>query len=107
MEDPDDDVRDWALFGLGVQGDQDAPEIRDALFCRLSDTSEDVREEALVGLSKRRDARIVPTLIHALEQPSVSRRVIEAAYTLLGYEEDQKNWSTKDYARVLQQQFSD
>ena len=53
--DSDDDVRDWAVFGLGVQGDADTPEIREALLRCLDDANEDVREEAAVGLAKRRD----------------------------------------------------
>ena len=32
MQDVDDDVRDWATFGLGVLGDQDSREIREALL---------------------------------------------------------------------------
>jgi hypothetical protein len=55
--DPDADVRDWAVFGLGVQGDTDSPEIRDALLRCLDDASVDVREEAAIGLGKRRDER--------------------------------------------------
>jgi hypothetical protein len=47
--DPDADVRDWAVFGLGVLSDADAPEIREALIQCLNDANEDVREEAAVG----------------------------------------------------------
>jgi HEAT repeat protein len=43
------DVRDWAVFGLGVQGDADSPEIREALLQCLDDPDEDVREEAAVA----------------------------------------------------------
>jgi HEAT repeat protein len=50
MGDVDADVRDWATFGLGVLGDQDSPEIREALSGRLTDDDVDTREEALVGL---------------------------------------------------------
>lgn len=106
MEDNDDEVRDWATFGLGVQGDQDSPPIRDALYRNLNDGSVDVREEALVGLAKRHDSRSVPVVIAALEQSIITDRVIEAAYTLLGLEADQKEWSAQDYVRALRQRFS-
>ncbi|HEX9120636.1 MAG TPA: HEAT repeat domain-containing protein [Terriglobales bacterium] len=62
MQDSDEDVRDWATFGLGVLGDIDSAEIRDALAQRLGDSNEDVREEAMVGLSKRRDRRVLALL---------------------------------------------
>ena len=52
------EVRDWAVFGLGVQGDCDSPEIRDTLLRCLNDTDENVREEAAAGLRKRRDATL-------------------------------------------------
>jgi len=106
MDDADADVRDWSTFGLGVLGDQDSPEIREALCQRLHDEDVDTREEALVGLAKRHDTRILPQLIHELEQPSISYRVVEAAYTILGFDEDQKEWSGQDYARLLRERFS-
>ncbi|HEX4998953.1 MAG TPA: HEAT repeat domain-containing protein [Terriglobia bacterium] len=89
MQDDDKDVRDWATFGLGVQGDLDTAEIRDGLWQRLADSDENVREEAMVGLGKRKDARVLPMLIAELSQPQVSSRVTEAAEELLG---DQDQW---------------
>jgi hypothetical protein len=106
MRDVDADVRDWATFGLGVLGDQDSPEIREALSGRLADDDVDAREEALVGLSKRHDLRIVPHLLDALGQSDISSRVVEAAHTLLGFDKDQEEWSGQDYARALQEKFS-
>jgi HEAT repeat protein len=50
--DEDEEVRDWATFGLGVLGDIDTVEIREALAARLSDANDDAREEAVVGLAK-------------------------------------------------------
>lgn len=54
-QDTDEDVRDWATFGLGVFGQLDSPEIREALVTRLSDTNADVRAEALAGLAARKE----------------------------------------------------
>jgi HEAT repeat protein len=61
-EDKDPQVRDWATFGIGDREDAkkvNSPEIREALFKRLHDTHADPRGEAMVGLAKRKDARVV------------------------------------------------
>jgi HEAT repeat protein len=105
MEDADEQVRDWATFGLGVLGDEDSAVIRDSLYQWLNDSNADVHEEALVGLAKRHDPRSLPTLIDALERPNISNRVVEAAYTLLGMDDDCKDWSGLDYANALRQRF--
>jgi hypothetical protein len=81
--DDDSEVRDWAVFGLGVQGDVDSPEIREALLERLTDTDEDVREEATVALGKRRDLRLLPVLRSLLDAPELKLRVAEAASAML------------------------
>ncbi|HEY2468691.1 MAG TPA: HEAT repeat domain-containing protein [Terracidiphilus sp.] len=83
MTDKDSEVRDWATFGLGVLGDFDSPEIRDALFGNLSDQDEDVREEAMVGLAKRKDLRSLPEVISGLESEEPSSRTLDAANFLL------------------------
>lgn len=74
MSDPDDDVRDWATFGMGSLQEVDTPEIRAALQRNLSDRDADVRGEALVGLARRRDGRVVE---HLLEQLGPECRVYE------------------------------
>ena len=104
-EDSDEEVRDWATFGLGVQGDYDSPELRDALSRRLMDANRNVREEAMAGLAKRLDTRVLPSLLDALTQPGISDRVVEAAYTLLGLDHDRKEWSGRDYVSALRQRF--
>jgi hypothetical protein len=99
--DSDADVRDWAVFGLGVQGDADSPEIRGALLRCLGDANEDVREEAAVGLGKRQDQRLLPTLRKMLDGPEVKVRVGEAAAALLGLDCDPPEWTAADYRAAL------
>lgn len=60
--DTDDDVRDWATFGLGTMHDVDTPEVRELLWRNLRDPNPDVRGEALVGLAERGDCRAVAHL---------------------------------------------
>jgi HEAT repeat protein len=105
-QDADEDVRDWATFGLGVLGESDSEKIREALLRRLADSDEDVREEAMVGLGKRKDQRVLSTLLIALARPNTTTRVIEAAYQMLGLGNEQEGWSGIDYAAALRQRFS-
>jgi len=104
-EDADEDVRDWATFGVGVLGDGDSPELRDSLFRRLSDSYLEAREEAIVGLAKRHDVRVLPVLIDLLSRPRVGVRPVEAACLLLGIDDEPKEWSEEDYADALRQRF--
>jgi HEAT repeat protein len=77
--DPDDDVRDWATFGLGTDIDGDGPDVRDALAARLDDPHLDVREEAAVGLARRGDTRAFETVHALLTEDEVSALTVEAA----------------------------
>ena len=106
MQDVDEDVRDWATFGLGALGDLDSEEIRDALWDRMSDPNRDVREESLVGLGKRKDQRALPPLIVELNQPEISDRVIEAAQAFLGEKQQGADRSPGDYIVALKKDFS-
>ena len=106
MDDADQEVRDWATFGLGTLGDCDSPEIREALFRRLSDSHDDVCQEAMAGLAKRSDQRVLPPLIRTLESPPVSDCVIEAAYQMLGMDSDREDWGTEEYAAALRARFN-
>ena len=103
--DVDSDVRDWAVFGLGVQGDVDSPDIRDALLERVTDSDEDVREEAIVGLGRRHDLRLLPVLRNLLDAPVLKLRVAEAASAMLGFAQDPEEWEAKDYKRALDEMF--
>lgn len=58
MEDTDRDVRNWAIFGLGVQGNADSEEIRLSFLRHLDDPFLDARIEAAAALGKRHDARL-------------------------------------------------
>ena len=109
--DADDDVRDWAVFGLGTLCDTDSTEIRDAIFARLNDPNEDVREEAMVGIAKRKDQRILPALIAGLNQselddPGITMLTIEAADLMLDFADERKDWSGTEYIAALRERFS-
>jgi len=73
------DVRDWACFALGSQCSADGTAIRDALAARIQDRHRDCREEAILGLARRRDPRVVGPLLGALTSKSVGRLSVEAA----------------------------
>ncbi len=108
--DEDDDVRDWAVFALGVLGDADSVEIRDTLFSCIGDSNEDVREEAMVGLARRKDQRVLPPLITALEAAHLNdsgtgMRMLEAADALLDLESERADWSLGRYATALRERF--
>lgn len=77
--DPDTDVRDWATFALGSQTEQDTPELREALWARVNDVDSETRGEALVGLAKRKDDRVIGAIERELASPDVGRLAVEAA----------------------------
>jgi len=84
-----------------VPGNADSPEIREALLRCLSDPNENVREEAAVGLGKRRDRRMIPGLLKMLEDPGLKVRVAEAAAALLGMDKDPPDWTAADYRAAV------
>ena len=65
--DADMEVRNWATFGLGSQIDSDTPEIRDALVARVQETDLEIRGEALAGLARRGDERVIAPLLKEIE----------------------------------------
>lgn len=76
--DEDDDVRDWALFGLGrgggVRTDSDA--VRAAFAENATHPNPRIRREAIEGLAQLGDR---DALAHALEHFDVDPETVEAA----------------------------
>lgn len=60
--DEDRDTRDYATFGLGELIGSDTKAIRDALFARLNERDAEIRGQALIGLAKRKDPRVLKPL---------------------------------------------
>jgi HEAT repeat protein len=87
-DDHEDEVRDWATFGLGRIGECDTPEIRDAFHQRLGDVDEDTRIEAICGLARCGDSRVVESLIKAMKAMPENVWLREAAQTLLKIDDD-------------------
>jgi HEAT repeat protein len=80
--DEDSDIRDWATFSLGNREEPDTPEIREALAARLYDSDADTRGEAMLGLVRRGDPRVLPALLESLDADSISIWAVEAAYLI-------------------------
>ncbi|CUI06495.1 HEAT repeat domain-containing protein [Massilia antarctica] len=66
--DSDDDTRDWATFALGTMHEADTAEIRERLWQNLGDSNESVSGEALAGLAKRKDERVIAVLLERLDE---------------------------------------
>lgn len=79
FEDDDPDVRDWAVFGLGVQLDVDGPVVRDALARRLDDDGGNTAGEAAAALARRGDPRALDVVMTELARPDVGNLYVEAA----------------------------
>lgn len=81
--DSDEDVRNWATFGLGSQIETDTEEIRNALFARIgekgSEVCDEIRGEALVGLAVRKDERVIESLLKEFSSETVGELSVEAA----------------------------
>jgi hypothetical protein len=105
MEDTDRDVRDWAIFGVGVQGDADSSQLRDSFVRHLDDSFLDARIEAAAALAKRHDARVVRPLIRMLRQDGALRGLTEAARDMLKMSDDPPDWLESEYIDALENHF--
>lgn len=83
--DNDDDVRNWATFGLGSQCENNTKEIRAALYDRLNDDDEETRNEAILGLARRKILDVLPALLQELSAKPADRSPLatESARELL------------------------
>ena len=52
-------IRNWATFGIGTQIGRDDKNIREALWHRINDKHQETKLEAVVGLAKLKDSRII------------------------------------------------
>ncbi|MFI6910358.1 HEAT repeat domain-containing protein [Nonomuraea sp. NPDC050394] len=80
--DPEDEVRNWATFALGSQCQADSTAIRGALWARLDDQYTEAREEAIAGLARRRDRRVIPHVERILERGGVGGTMFTAVACL-------------------------
>jgi len=86
--DPEALVRDWATFGLGVQGTVDTPEIRQSLHQRLDDDDEQTRHEAICSLARCGDLRAAQPIIDGLTKAPDDFSLFPPARALLHIAED-------------------
>ena len=77
--DRDDSVRDWATFSLGTLSEADDDAIRSLLWDNAHDPDRDVRGEAVVGLARRSDSRVIALLQERLADDDCRIYELEAA----------------------------
>ena len=75
-------VRDWATFSLATQTDDGRELIASTLLNRVEDCDFDTRSEALVGLARRADLRVIPYLCNELCSDRVGQLAVESAKIL-------------------------
>ncbi len=85
--DDDSEVRNWATFALGFQAEVDTPGIRAVLWERTTDGHADTREEAIRGLARRHDRRVVPLLAELLADPTGAHALTFIAARIMGIPE--------------------
>jgi HEAT repeat protein len=104
--DPDGDVRDYALFALGVLGESDTPELRELFAAHADDPQSDAREEAIAALAKRRDTRAVLPLLHLMESGFYYIHHEDCFERLVEEERrGEDTWGTEDFIDALYARF--
>jgi HEAT repeat protein len=94
-QDSEDQIRDWATFGIGSQLDNTSPEILEALWKRTKDSNDEVRAEAIVGLVNRKVPEVKKIILNILMSGNFGTLEMETIQDL----ED------KDYLPLLKMNF--
>ena len=81
-QDPNREVREWAMFALGTQIEADTPEIRAAFTTGLADEYDNVRDEAIAGLVRCGAESALNALATELDRPSISMLNLRTAAEL-------------------------
>jgi len=105
IDDPDKEVRDWAIFGIGTQGNADSEDLRLRFIAHLDDPYFDARQEAAGALAKRHDIRVVAPLISMLKRYGDIVCLCEAARDLLHIEDRPIDWYATEYVAALEAAF--
>jgi HEAT repeat protein len=107
IEDSDRDVHDFAIFGIGVQGNADSEELRLKFIDHLNDSFLDPRMEAAAALGKRHDKRLAKPLIEMLRKNGALNGIVEAARGLLEMSDNPEDWFEKEYIAAIVEKFPD
>lgn len=77
-KDTHDTVKNWAAFAVNCN-EYDTEELRNCFVAMLSSKDPEVKREAIIGLGRWKDQRVIPMLVYELSQETVYDDFIEAA----------------------------
>ncbi|HAD80661.1 DUF5724 domain-containing protein [Empedobacter falsenii] len=89
-------IRSWATFYIG-HVDFDNEYIREALWSRVNDKHQETRMEAITGLAKRKDDRIIEVIKQEIIKDDFGSLLFEAILET----------ENKDFIPILQQELND
>lgn len=75
-------VRDWAVFCIGTQISNDNQQIRDVLFERCFDKDDQTKQEAIKGLSIRKDERVNEVILQELKSENFDSLLFDTILSL-------------------------
>lgn len=89
-------IRSWATFYIG-QVDFDNEYIREALWNRVNDKHQETRMEAIIGLAKRKDNRVLEIINQELTKDDFGSMLFEAILET----------ENKDFIPILQKELNE